>query len=83
MKKKKKRKAHKITLVQVGELLLYWINNMVKIQSELKELNKNTTKLWAELYEDVKIMKGIMHEKEKSELLDTTTESTPPGMEPK
>lgn len=79
--KKKKRKPRKITLRQVGEILTEMVSNTFKFNVQMHQLNENITKLLAELYADVKIMKGIMDEKEK--LLDSTTESPSAGMESK
>jgi len=77
--KLKKRKPHKITLRQIGQILTEMVSNTFKLNVQMHKLNENTIKLWAELYADVKIVKGIIDEKEK-ELLDSSPKNSETGM---
>jgi hypothetical protein len=56
--KVKKIKRHKITLVQIGNTLRASICAIIKLESTVATFNQNVTALYAELYADVKILKG-------------------------
>lgn len=66
--KKKKSKEPKITIKDIYYSTLQLNYRMLQLESWASKLDHNMTKLWAELYADVKIVKGLYDEKEKERI---------------